>query len=605
MRIFTFFILLPVLAAQPAVVAIRGARVVDGSGAAPRTATVLIRGSRIEAVGADVAIPAGARIVEGAGQTLIPGLFDLHTHLSSSPVTGLKADWGKHLKAYLAAGVTTVDDFAVYTEMFAPMRHLMASGAVQAPRVNLAVRISTPAGHGTESGQGDLYTLIASTPEQAHAAMKTALAYKPDVIKVFTDGWRYGFEPDLTSMNLETIAAIVADAHAAGIKVLTHTVTLGGAKIAARAGVDVLAHGIGDAAVDQELIAILREKKTTYAPTLAVYERKPASFAKRAMPLQDAEAREILTAGAGHRSRTPDSQDARSRRWQFLMQNVKRLHEAGIPVGVGTDAGMPGTYHGFATWRELELLVEAGFTPLDALAAGTSVSAHALGLEGERGAIAAGKLADLVLVRGRPDEKIEDIEKTARVFLGGVELDPRALETAIQAKGMTPLPAHEIAALIDDMESTDGHTRLGTLRVYSTDGGTDHSAMLFMPVVRGASDHSLMIETRMASRERPYARLELPLTPGAVELADLSRYRAVSFEARGEGKFRLLFNNYGVRRHDPLSAGFTVSGMWQTVHIPLGKTPEWNPRDVRSVSFELAGPAGAAVWLDIDNVKFE
>ena len=123
-------------------------------------------------------------------------------------------------------------------------------------------------------------TLETSTAEQAHAAMRTLLPYKPDVIKVFTDGWRYGMAPNLTSMNLETLSAIVADAHAAGIKVLTHTVTLDGAKIAARAGVDVLAHGIGDAAVDQELIGILKAKRTIYADTGGL--RDPPAFAGRA-----------------------------------------------------------------------------------------------------------------------------------------------------------------------------------------------------------------------------------------------------------------------------------------------------------------------------------
>jgi len=207
--------------------------------------------------------------VEAAGQTLVPGLFDLHTHLNASAVTGLAADWGKNLKAYLACGVTTVNDFSVYGEMYAPMRRLLSTGAVEGPRVNLAARVSTPAGHGTESGWGDFFTLVASTPEQAHAVMKTILPYHPDVIKVFTDGWRYGATPDLTSMNLETLAALVEDAHAAGRKVFTHTVTLAGAKIAGRAGVDVLAHGIGDAPADRELIDILKAKKTAYVSTLA------------------------------------------------------------------------------------------------------------------------------------------------------------------------------------------------------------------------------------------------------------------------------------------------------------------------------------------------
>ena len=219
-------------------------------------------------------VPAGARVIDAAGQTLLPGLFDLHTHLSASAVTGLSGDWGKSLKAYLACGVTTVNDYATYGEMFAPLRQLLASGAVIGPRVNMAVRMSTPGGHGTEAGWGDFMTLTAATPEQAHAKTKIALSYKPDVIKVFTDGWRYGMAPNLSSMNLETLAAIVEDAHAAGVKVFTHTVTLAGAKLAACAGVDVLAHGIGDADVDAELIAIMKAKGTFYVPTLAVYEFK-------------------------------------------------------------------------------------------------------------------------------------------------------------------------------------------------------------------------------------------------------------------------------------------------------------------------------------------
>ena len=382
-RVFAFLFFLQAAAAQPGVVAIRGARVIDGTGAAAQPATVLIRGPRIEAVGADVAIPPGARIVEAAGQTLIPGLFDLHTHLAASAVTGSNPDWGKNLKAYLACGVTFVDDFSAYGEMFAPMRRLLA-GTVQGPGVNLAARISTPAGHGTEGGWGDFMTLETSTAEQAHAAMRTLLPYKPDVIKVFTDGWRYGAAPNLTSMNLETLAAIVADAHAAGIKVLTHTVTLEGAKIAARAGVDVLAHGIGDAAVDQELIDILKAKRTTYVPTLAVYEsHQPSRVTPRALAVLDADAREAIARAVRASARGDEETIARERRWHYLLDNVRRLHEAGIPIGVGTDAGMTGTFHGFATLRELELLVEAGLTPLDALTAGASVSARALGVEGD------------------------------------------------------------------------------------------------------------------------------------------------------------------------------------------------------------------------------
>src|SRR5271157_107265 len=609
-RVLVFLFWLQAAAAQTGVVAIRGARVIDGTGAPARTATVIIRGPRIEAVGADVAIPPGARIVEAAGQTLIPGLFDLHTHLSASPVAGSSADWGKNLKAYLARGVTFVDDFSAYGEMFAPMRHLWAAGAIPGPRINLAARISTPAGHGTEGGWGDFMTLETSTAEQAHAAMRTLLAYKPDVTKVFTDGWRYGMAPNLTSMNLETLSAIVADAHAAGIKVLTHTVTLEGAKIAARAGVDVLAHGIGDAAADRELIEILKAKRTTYVSTLAVYESHQLSrLAPRALAVLNADAREAIARAAPASARAGEAGGARERRWRNLLDNVRRLHDAGIPIGVGTDAGMTGTFHGFTTLRKLELLVEAGLTPLEAITAGTSVSARALAVDGERGTIAPGKLADLVLIDGRPDERIGDIEKTARVFLGGAELDPHALEAAIQSKGPTPLPVHEMPRAIDDMERTDGRTLLNTLRVNSTDAGTDHSRMMFLPVVRRGHDHALMVEARMAAKEHPYVRLEIPLTPGEVELADVSRYHGVWFEARGEGAFRLLVNSYGARAGDPLASSFTAATAWRKIKIPFVSLRRrtagaalGNLRDWRALVFEIAGPAGAGAWLEIDNV---
>src|SRR5688572_7085808 len=279
-----------ILLAQSDVVLIHGAQVIDGTGAAARAVSVRFCGDRIDAVGTDIAAPVGARIVEASGQTLIPGVFDLHTHLSASAVTGVPADWGKNLKAYLAAGVTTVNDYATYGEMFEPMRRLLAGRSMPGPRVNLAVRMSTTGGHGTEGGWGDAMTLEANTPEQAHARMKTALAYKPGVIKVFTDGWRYGTAPDLTSMNVQTLSAIVADAHAAGIKVVTHTVSLGGAKIAARAGVDVLVHGIGDATADQELADLMKASGTAYVSTLAVYESHAMPPPARVLTLLDSAA---------------------------------------------------------------------------------------------------------------------------------------------------------------------------------------------------------------------------------------------------------------------------------------------------------------------------
>ncbi len=610
MKLYSLFLLLAVtLHAQ--VVVIKNARVIDGTGSAAHVATVIIRDSRIVAVGADARVPSGARVIDATGKTLLPGLFDLHTHLSASAATGLSADWGKNLKAYLASGVTTVNDFSAYGEMLEPMRKLLASGTMPGPRVQLAARLSTPGGHGTEGGWGDFFTLTASTAEEAHAQMKKLLPYKPDVIKIFTDGWRYGTIPDLSSMNEETIAAIVADAHAAGIRVFTHTVTLRGAKIAARAGIDALAHGIGDAQVDEELIGILKSKGTAYISTLAVFEpRAGGAPPERALPLLEPAIRDLL-------SRTPrvrtegaprgDERSLRARRWQFLLENVRRLHESGVPIACGTDAGMPGTYHGYATLHELELLVKAGLSPMDAIVAGTGTSARAAGVDSNRGTIAPDKIADLLLVDGRPDQVIGDIEKTARVFLGGKELDLRALGQTIATRDLTPLPVHQVAAQIDDMENPS-RTSLGTLRVDSTDAGPAHSRLLFMPIVRTGDDHSLMIEADFAAKDHPYVRLDLPLTLGEIDLADVSRYHGISFIARGRCDCRLMIDSYGVRNQDYFTAPFEAGGNWSNVKIPFSDlrqrrgSEKWNPRDVRGLNFELSGPSGSKAWLELDNV---
>ena len=150
----------------------------------------------------------------------------------------------------------------------------MADGTLPGPHVVFASRFSTPGGHGAESGMGETITTEVSTPQSVHPAMRRILPYKPDAIKAFTDGWRYGVTPSLSSMNQETVSAIVHDAHSAGIIVVSHTVTLGGAKIAARAGVDVIDHGIGDLPADAELISLLKQHDNHYGFTLSTYEPK-------------------------------------------------------------------------------------------------------------------------------------------------------------------------------------------------------------------------------------------------------------------------------------------------------------------------------------------
>ncbi|MBV9084511.1 MAG: amidohydrolase family protein, partial [Acidobacteriaceae bacterium] len=393
----------------------------------------------------------------------------------------------------------------------------------------------------------------------------------------------------------------------------THTVTLEKAKIAARAGVDVLAHGVGNAAVDDELIELLRAKGTFYVSTLAVYEpRRAAPVPARALLLLDPE---MLRATQHHRTENLgpegfETTEARQRRWKFLIENIRRLHQAGIPIAVGTDAGIVNTFHGYSTLREMELLVQGGLSPLEAITAGTGVSARALSVNNERGTISPGKVADLVLTDGNPDQRIEDIEKTTVVLHDGKQLSPRDLEASIQSNEMTPLPTHPAPSGIDNAENR-GRTSLNTLRVDSTDPGVNHSRMMFVPVVRNGTDHSIMIEAQMGPKANPYTRLELPLTQGAVELLDATPYQGVSFDARGQCRCRVLLYKYGVRTRGQFAAAFAASGEWQNLRIPFSslrrdseEPTNFDARDLRAVAFELAGPAGSTAWLEIDNVRF-
>lgn len=547
-------------------IAITGARVVDGTGAAARTANVIVQGDRIAAVGPDVQPPAGATVIDARGKTLLPGLFDLHTHLLAAG-GGKDLDWGKILKLYLAHGITTVADMSTYPEQFEPMRALIRDG-LPAPRLLMAARFSTPGGHGAEGGRGDFHTQIVQTPREAREAVRRFAAYKPDVIKVFSDGWRYGTDTDMTSMDEATLKALVEEAHAAGLKVVSHTVSVDKARIAARAGVDIVNHGIGDGKLDAETVQLMKDRGTGYVQTLAVYEPKGAKVV-----------------------------EARRRRWSMLMANGPLARDGGVVLGAGTDAGMPGTPHGVSSLHELELMVAGGLTPLEAIRAATRDSARLMGLDGERGVIAEGKQADLVLVDGRPDEVIGDIRKVERVWLGGREQDRPALLAAAVKPGPTPMAAVPAAELLDDFESSDGRSRVGTLWLNNTDNGHDHAEMSYQRTVRAGGGHALTVLARMSAKEVPYAAMVLPLTKGAVMPVDASRFAGVEFEVRGDGEYRLALR----AREGAGRAPFRATPEWTRVRVPFAGA---KAAELTALEFIIARPAGDRAFLEIDNVRF-
>lgn len=581
---------------------IEGARVFDGTGAKAKVADVLVKDGRVAAVGRDLEAPAGAERVDGRGKTLIPGLFDLHTHTRSPAFDGPE-DLPKAWAGYLLSGVTTINDFSVSGEMIAPIRELTGPGGFRAPHLNQAIRFGVPGGHGTEYGWGSFFTMQTTTARGAQFLMPRALAYDPDVIKVFADGWRYDRDPDINSMNENTLAAIVRDAHAAGKPVITHTVTLEGAKVAASAGVDAVGHGVGDALIDDELIALMRKNGTAYIATLVVYEPQEARVLSQAemarlSTLEQADA-------ARRRGGTIPEYDAR--RWKIMRDNIGRLKKAGIPIGIGSDAGIGGVYHGQSALREIWWMAQLGLSPAEALVAGTRASAAIVGLDDDRGTIAPGKRADLVLVDGEPDRDIDDLFNPIRVWQDGREVPLAELRALRENAATTALPSVRMTGPVLSAARDDGRTDLDTLPVATTDPGTDHSHLI---AVDHPGGRPTFLAAQMGAAPRPYVQWVLPLTRGPIKLADASAFTGVELELKGAGAYRVILESYGLEGSDWFAARFSMSEGETTFNLPFSSFRSANPAAVlnltqlRALRIELSGKTGGTASLEVKAIRF-
>ncbi len=564
-------------------IAITNAMIFDATGREPYRGHVVIRDGRIEAVGPDVAVPKGATIIRANGKALLPGFFDVHTHWSQG---GSPATLPQIATAYVSSGVTTVNDFHQQPEAFAPKRAWLQGLA--APHVNFVARISTPGGHGADWADTNTTKWVA-TAESARRAMAELQPYKPDHIKVFTDGWRYGQLPEETSMNVETLTALTGEAHKYGQRVLTHTVTVGRGQIAAAANVDVIAHSIQDAPLDEATIAAIKAAGTFYAPTLAIYQLKPDEI--------------------GPNRKDDPATRQRIRKWGYAQDNLRKLAAAGVPVAVGTDAGIGGARHGFSTLQEMELMVDAGLSPKAALLAGTATSAQALGVLEDRGTIEKGKRADLVLIDGIPWKAISDVHKIDQVLIDGKTVFGKGVKLPVGNQA-TALPAMPAAALIDDFERTDGRSALDTLRLADMDGGVERSAVIANRVPRAEGGSALAVAVQMAPKDKPEGGVLVPLSRGSVTPVDARRFAGVQLDLRGSGTYDVVINTLA----GEWTAKVEASQAWSQVRLPFsafsakrsrdGLGRSWRGDDLLEVGVVTQREGGSAAWGEIDNLRF-
>lgn len=430
-----------------ATVALLGATLIDDTGATPlANSAVLLDGDRIVAVGrvGEVAVPADAQRIDLAGKWLLPGLIDAHMHFFQSGGAFARPDildlrsirpYDAEVRAvrdaipatfarYLASGITTVVDVGGPYWTFEV--RALATRSVLAPNVFVAGPLLTPY-LPPEIAVADPAMIAVATPDQARAEVRRLAAQRPDLVKI----WFVRARPQMAWMS-----AVIEEAHALGLRVGVHATDVRLARAVVEAGADVLVHGMDDMVVDAALAFQLRAQGVVYTPTFAVVEGYARAlglaFHPTAMENRTGDPAAIASilqlAQLTARPRVPAPRpvppidpDAAA--------NLRRLRDAGVRIAAGSDAGNIGTLHGPGLHREFELMVQAGLTTMEVLVAATSGGA-ALVRNDQLGVIAAGKLADLLVLDADPLADIRNTTRIFRVVRGGAVLDPTAVLAA-------------------------------------------------------------------------------------------------------------------------------------------------------------------------------
>jgi imidazolonepropionase-like amidohydrolase len=430
------------------VVAIRGVRVIDGTGAPARSGqAVVIRDGRIAAVGPDasVAVPAGAQVIDGAGKSVIPGLVGLHNHSYYTTAGRVVQSSFTAPMLYLASGVTTIRTTGAnnpYAEL--NLKRSVDSWSVPGPEMFITGPYITGPGGGPGSAM-----LGVSNEEEARRVVAYWAQEGVSWLKFYT------------TISRAAMKAAIDEAHRHGLKFTGHLCSVP-YREAVALGIDALEHGLfansdydatrrpdecspnlmgSFAALDMDspqVQATFREmiaRNVALTSTLVVYElfvpnRPPLE--QRVLDAMSPDARsEYLTA----RARIAENPGAgipldifrKGMAWELAFARAGGLLASGVdPTGNG------GALFGYGDQRNLELLVEAGFTPVEAITIGSANGAKALGIYDRTGSIEVGKAADLVLVTGAPDQRIADIKNVETVFRQGFGFDSAKMIAAVR-----------------------------------------------------------------------------------------------------------------------------------------------------------------------------
>jgi imidazolonepropionase-like amidohydrolase len=422
-----------------------GARLIDGTGRpAIEKSVLVIQGDRIVAAGkhGKVRYAKTARVIDVAGKTIVPGLINAHGHLglvvgatqSADAYTAANVETG--LLQYEQYGITSMLSLGLNRDLLYDIRAQQQAGEVGGASIFTADRgLGVPDGIPPLAVASDqLYR--PATPEEARADVAAMAARHPDIVKLWLDDSLGKFP----KMQPAVYKAIIEECRNRGLRVAAHVFYLSDAKALVRDGIDVLAHSVRDRDVDPEFVKMMKDNSVLYIPTLTVDESFFV-FAEHPELMSDfffqlAVGPDLLKMlqSPEYRAKVESDPNLPKNKAALAtaMRNLKTLSDAGVRIAFGTDSGaFPVRIPGWAEHRELELMVQAGLTPMQALTAATQGSAAVLGAS-DRGTLEAGKRADFLVLAANPLQDIHNTRKIVAVWHGGHEVKPRVAAPALE-----------------------------------------------------------------------------------------------------------------------------------------------------------------------------
>jgi imidazolonepropionase-like amidohydrolase len=427
-----FLLLTALLSAETTV--LQNFTLIDGTARAPlANAAMIITDGRISWVGpkAQLKAPSGAETINLAGKYIMPGIINLHGHLGNTlgltqdPKNYTRENLDQNLRTYASYGVTSVVSMGSDQDLVYQVRAEQRAGRPRATRIFTAGRGFTGhAGYPTSAPGMKGVPFEVETPDQVKKAVASLADRKVDVVKIWVDD-HLGRERKIP---MELSKAIIDAAHQHKTKVAAHIFYLSDAKQLVDAGLDALAHSVRDAPVDDALIASMKRRGAWQAAATLTRELSTFVYAKPPAWLDDA----FFTRGVSpdviatlkseaYRKRVASDPDF-SKLPGFLetaKRNLKRLADAGVKYGFGTDTGPPARFPGYFEHLEMELMVDAGLTPMQVIQAATRNGAEFLGESKNLGTLEAGRWADLIVLGRNPLDNIRNTKSIEQVYIAG------------------------------------------------------------------------------------------------------------------------------------------------------------------------------------------